>query len=442
MATAVMLVGLGFGDEGKGSITDYLCRTRPKPVVVRFSGGAQAAHNVMTDDGTHHCFHQFGSGTLAGARTHLGSSMLVNPITLAIEEARLRSIGIQDAWDRLTIDGTCLVTNPFHIAANRLREISRSGGRHGSCGLGINETWTDYLAANDEAIRAADITDPGVLRKKLLKSWERNLAKMLPIYAALDTTPAVQREWGLLSDRTQVDRIADAFLAVARHANIVDLDWFQTLVESDATLVFEGSQGVLLDEFSGFFPHVTRSRTTFDNALAMIYPSAMPVERLGVIRTYMTRHGAGPFPTEDPDQDFAEKHNRTDDPWQQRFRQGPLDMALVRYAIKACRGVDGIVLTHMDAPVTRYSPRYEDEWFLQDLPTNMAEQQNLGHYLTGNPGVVYEQGDTADVLDALEELAPVLITSSGPKPGSKHEPDEKRIGHVGGAGIHAGQGAA
>lgn len=413
-------------------------------MVVRFSGGAQAAHNVLTDDGVHHCFHQFGSGTLAGGRTYLGPNMLVNPISLAVEEAQLQAIGVKDAWQRLTIDEHALVTNPYQIAANRLREISRSGGRHGSCGLGINETVTDWHAlGNDDSIHAGDLGDPGLLRKKLTRSWEHNLMKMAPIYAALPMTPEVQREWAVLVNRILAEDIIDAFVAVARRATIVDCGWWhREMLTSDATLIFEGSQGVLLDEFSGFFPHVTRSRTTFDNALSMLYPTDVPVEKLGVIRTYMTRHGAGPFPTEDLEQDFAEKHNRTDDPWQQRFRQGPLDMALVRYAIRACRGVDGIVLTHMDAPVTRYSPRYEDEWFLQDLPTNMAEQQNLGHYLTGNPGIVYEQGDTADILDALEELAPVLITSSGPKPGSKHEPDEKRIGHVDSAGIHAGQGAA
>jgi adenylosuccinate synthase len=423
MSSAIILVGLGFGDEGKGTITDYLCRTRPGMMVARFCGGAQAAHNVVTDEGVHFCFHQFSSGTLAGAKTHLGPSMLVNPISLMLEEEQLRTRNIHDAWDKLTIDETCLITNPFHIAANRLREMARSGGRHGSCGLGINETVTDHLAIGDEhTIRAADLMDPGVLRKKLTVSWAHNLVKMTPIYAEMEPTYEVQRWWGVLNDRTQVDTIADVFLRVARLATIVDQNWWhRTVLPSDTDILFEGSQGVLLDEFKGFFPHVTRSRTTSANALSMLYPTGREVETWGVIRTYMTRHGAGPFPTEDPEQKFHEEHNRSGDPWQQTFRQGPFDLPLVRYAVKATGDVDKIVLTHMDAPVTRLCGAYKDAWFMNELPTNMTEQGDLAE-LVGRAEPIYEPADTADVLDALTDLAPVVITSSGPKPGSKHEP--------------------
>ena len=106
----VIVVDLGYGDAGKGSVVDWLCArpgrgsvsaTRPR-TVVRFNGGAQAAHNVITSDGRHHAFAQFGSGTFTpGVRTHLSRFVLVDPLALAAEAAHLASVGVGDALDRL-----------------------------------------------------------------------------------------------------------------------------------------------------------------------------------------------------------------------------------------------------------------------------------------------------------------------------------------------------
>src|SRR5579864_7866772 len=94
MSKVFLVQGLGYGDEGKGSIVDYLVRQEKAPLVVRFNGGAQAAHNVVTDDGRHHTFTQFGSGTFAGARTFLSRFMIVNPFTLLTEAKALEQKGV------------------------------------------------------------------------------------------------------------------------------------------------------------------------------------------------------------------------------------------------------------------------------------------------------------------------------------------------------------
>ena len=150
------MCGLGYGDDGKGAIVDWLCRDAgPGPHVVRFNGGAQAAHNVVTADGRHHTFAQFGSGSFArGARRSCRAFVLVDPLALAAEADTWPRPGVPDALDRLTVDRDALLTTPYH-AANRAREAARGTGRHGSCGMGIGETARYALAHPGDAPRVA-----------------------------------------------------------------------------------------------------------------------------------------------------------------------------------------------------------------------------------------------------------------------------------------------
>src|SRR5687768_225602 len=148
------VVGLGYGDEGKGTVVDYLTRKHTAHTVVRFNGGAQAAHNVVTPDGKHHTFAQFGSGTLAGARTHLSRFMLVNPLDLFNEARHLESLGIADPLQLVTISPDALVTTPLHVAANLIRELQN---QHGSCGKGIGETQRTADDLGDAALRVSDL---------------------------------------------------------------------------------------------------------------------------------------------------------------------------------------------------------------------------------------------------------------------------------------------
>ena len=156
---AFIVTGLGFGDCGKGTVTDALTRRFDARLVVRFNGGAQAGHNVVLPDGRHHTFAQFGAGTFVeGVRTHLASHVVVHPTALAVEADYLARGGVPDALSRLTADPRCLVTTPFHQAAGRLRE--RLSG-HGTCGVGVGETMRDALAHADDAIRLGALHGAG-----------------------------------------------------------------------------------------------------------------------------------------------------------------------------------------------------------------------------------------------------------------------------------------
>src|SRR5688572_10036886 len=130
-----LVVGLGFGDEGKGTIIDYLARRYRAHTVIRFNGGPQAAHHVVTADGRAHCFSQFGSATLIdGVCTYLSRFMLLDPLALINENYHLKQLGITDGLKRLTIDKDSLIVTPFHKLINRMQEIARGDKRHGSCG--------------------------------------------------------------------------------------------------------------------------------------------------------------------------------------------------------------------------------------------------------------------------------------------------------------------
>ena len=137
---AIVVGGLGYGDEAKGA-TVACPASGPADTAPggRWSGGAQAAHNVRHGP-RHHTFRQFGSASLLDVRTILRAPMLVNPLLLDAEADELAALGVHDPLGLIAADPACLVTTPIHAAMNQAREILRGAARHGSTGLGIGET--------------------------------------------------------------------------------------------------------------------------------------------------------------------------------------------------------------------------------------------------------------------------------------------------------------
>src|SRR5271157_3655365 len=124
MKTAYVIAGLAYGVEGKGATVDYLVRKYQASLVVRYNGGCQAAHNVVTSDDKYHTFAQFGSGTLvgAGAHTHLSRHVIIDPISMMREAEHLTQLGVQNIWGRISVEEDALIVTPFQAAANRLIE--------------------------------------------------------------------------------------------------------------------------------------------------------------------------------------------------------------------------------------------------------------------------------------------------------------------------------
>ena len=332
---AFVLVDLGFGDAGKGLMTDFLVRESGATCVVRYNGGAQAGHNVVTSDGRHHTFAQFGAGTFVpGVRTFLSRNVVVHPTALLREEAHLRSVGVHDAFERLRISASALIITPYHQALNRLRELARGDARHGSCGVGVGEAVAHSLARSDDAIRMSELANRTLLRRKLQRireyAWSEVADPGAPAEAAIFHRPDAIEQWV-----EQVQRVAPL---------VGDDDsWLGPAV------VFEGAQGVLLDERYGFPPYTTWGRCTAAPALELIDEVAprADVTTIGVLRTHAVRHGAGPLPTEADLVDAPSEHNAFNT-WQGAVRRGWFDGVLARAAAVADGGVDALAITHLD----------------------------------------------------------------------------------------------
>jgi adenylosuccinate synthase len=441
----VIVVDLGYGDAGKGTVVDWLCSPRggtPVHTVVRFNGGAQAGHNVVTADGRHHTFAQFGSGTFhPGVRTHLSRFMLVDPLALAAEASHLAALGVPDALARLTVDRDALLTTPYHRAANQARELARGSGRHGSCGMGIGETARYALCYPDEAPRAGDGTAPRILARKLalLRDWLAAELGELGVLAGAEVpasgVPA--RPGGPAGAVPGVEDLGAAYQAFAAAVPLTGSGYLAGVLRQ-GRVVLEGAQGVLLDEWRGFHPYTTWSTTTFGNAETLLAEAGQTAVRLGVVRSYLTRHGPGPFVTEDPTLELPEPHNRRGR-WQGVFRTGHFDAVALRYAVEVAGGVDALALTHLDTvtgqpvrlchrylvdgqPVARLVPGPERDLAYQERLTEMLlgarpeytepgqDWAGLAGQLLGAPVALLSRGPTAADKD---QVAPLLDTSTG-----------------------------
>ena len=132
------VIGANWGDEGKGLITDYLCRQVENPLVIRYNGGAQAGHTVVTPEGNKHIFSHFGSGTFTGAPTFLSKYFIVNPILFRKEYNSIEENITKNPI--VVVSPDCIITTPFDMMINQAIEEKRNKNRHGSCGYGIFET--------------------------------------------------------------------------------------------------------------------------------------------------------------------------------------------------------------------------------------------------------------------------------------------------------------
>lgn len=323
--SAKVVIGANFGDEGKGLFTDYFASQADEPAtVVRFNGGAQAGHTVELADGTRHIFSHFGSGTFAGAKTWLSRFFVANPLMFMREWAELIEKG---AIPRVAIDAAAPVTTPFDMMINQIVEDARGNHRHGSCGVGFGET----LARQEESLcplTVDDLRSPD-LREKLLHiraQWVPVRLQQLGVYTLASA-------W---QSRLESDDLIDAYIHNAEQmldrVTIADSDYLRRC----SSIIFEGAQGLLLDQNHKWFPHVTRSNTGLQNVVQLAEQAGL--EKLDVLyatRAYLTRHGAGPLPFEIREKPYPRIFDATNKPhpYQGNLRFAPLNFDLLQQSI-------------------------------------------------------------------------------------------------------------
>ena len=420
---AFVVVDLGFGDSGKGLLTDFLVRRTGAKLVVRYNGGAQAGHNVVTDDGRHHTFAQFGAGTFVpSVRTFLSHEVVVHPTGLLAEAAALEQKGVADALSRIAVSERARIITPYHQATNRLRELERGESRHGSCGVGVGETVCDAAEWPDDAVYAADLRDVTRLRHKLARIRARKHAEMSALWGGAPAAAQVERELQIFVR----DEIANLWIERARTLatlGIIAPDaTLSRWAEASDSIVCEGAQGVLLDEAYGFHPHTTWSRCTAEPAIELLDGSHAEIIRVGVLRSHAMRHGAGPLPTETEElRAHVLDHNREND-WQGPVRYGWFDAVLVRYALAVIRNVDLLAITHLDLlrelRTWKWCAAYRDGPTQLPIPTGLNDQMRCTQTLErAIPNLEECAPDEALVVDRIEQLlgAHVAILSRGPQ---------------------------
>lgn len=391
---AKIVVGLGFGDEGKGSIVDFL-----KPdIVVKYSGGCQAQHNVQTPEGAKFCFSQLGAGTLAGAKTFIGEEFIVDPPALNKEYSLLRdTYGIRA---HVTADPNCLVVTSLHRFVNREQETRN---KHGSTGRGIGSCRSDSIKCPNGAIRVRDLNDDETLFSKL---------KRYNVYYLNDS-------YSLDDLKNEMHRLHES----NHHLTMQPWGEFASRL-TDCNLVFEGSQGVLLDQKYGFHPHTTWSNVMPYVALDMCKEAGISdVETLGITRCYHTRHGNGPFPTVEFD---FEDINNPKSRWAGSMRFGELNLSLLRYAVECCKvsgcAIDGLVVNGLDQMEMYPSVALKDDYLISAARPDitLAEMSIIARLFNNEHRFeTHIDGNVNNFLRRLQDVCPISIIGTGPSRNNK-----------------------
>ncbi len=422
---------LGYGDAGKGTMVDTLIHQHDIDLVVRYSGGAQAAHNVVTPDGRHHTFAQFGSGSFRpGAKTYLGPKMLVHPGFLLAEATALESKGVTTPLSLLFIDKRAPIITPYHQLVNQLKELARGAERHGSTGIGIGETRADRENELVDHLTIGDLMTPVKAREKLAAIREEKKRAMLPLLAAHAANEAIITTWHQFDSAELFAISIESYETVRKLVTITDSTILDAHLKAGRKVIFEAAQGTLLDEDYGFFPYVTRGKVRDVHAHELLrevgYTDRPYV--LGITRAYAARHGPGPFPTENAwlRSHIREVHNEHG-VWQGAFRMCHFDPIATRYAIAANTHVDGVAVTALDQlahlPHFFAATAYIDSEGrkITDLPLpeagNLRELAARSEWLMQGVSAVYTKRSMEPVA-LLQEMSewlhrPIVATSRG-----------------------------
>jgi adenylosuccinate synthase len=354
---AHIVVGLGFGDEGKGVTTSSLVASLDKPIVVRFNGGHQAGHTVI-HNGIRHVFSNFGSGTLQGVPTIWSKYCTFDPVGVYNEYKALKALGVTP---KLYVDPDCPVVTAYDKHANVEDPFNL---KHGTCGVGFGKTLQRH--ENFYKIHVRDLFYPWIFEEKLIQT---------------------HRYYGSAEGEFMIGTMYAAKKVVQE--GMFELINYDLLEEGNyENIIFEGAQGILLDQDYGFFPHVTRSNTTGKNALQFIQDEFgyLYITTYYVTRAYQTRHGNGPMSNQNIPLTLKNNEKETNvEGVQGKFRTAPLDLDVLRYSLSCNKQFEGssskLIITCLDQ-IDGDIPITEREYYSHTLPDKLATMLGFEDILT------------------------------------------------------------
>ncbi|MEZ5321473.1 MAG: adenylosuccinate synthase [Microthrixaceae bacterium] len=332
--TATIVVGTQWGDEGKGKFTDLIAKEMS--VVVRYQGGHNAGHTLVVD-GESFALQLVPSGVLYDHITPvIGNGVVVDPVVLLAEVESLESKGVD--CSRLKVSGNAHVIFPYHQELDRLIERHLGKNKLGTTKRGIGPTYADK--ASRVGIRIQDLLDEKILRQKLdAVVAEKNLV-LAKVYNRLGFDPDE------LADHYLTDVVPRVRPYIADTVSLV-----HDALESDRHVLFEGAQATFLDIDHGTYPYVTSSNPVAGGACVGAGVGPRYIDRVvGIAKAYVTRVGAGPFPTELSDEAgdrLCEIGHEYGTNTGRRRRCGWFDVPMMRQAVRL-NSLSEIALTKLD----------------------------------------------------------------------------------------------
>ena len=322
-----LLLGLQWGDEGKGKIVDVL--TKNYDIIARFQGGPNAGH-TLEFDGIKHVLHTIPSGIFhENSMNLIGNGVVIDPVIFQKEIENLKPFNI-DFKSKLCISRKAHLILPTHRLVDAASELSKGKSKIGSTLKGIGPTYMDKTGRN--GIRVGDTEQEGWLDKyrKLANKHEQIIKNL-----------NVDLQYKL------VELESDFFKAIEKLKNIPFIDsenYIFNELDNNKSILAEGAQGSLLDIDFGTYPFVTSSNTTAAGACTGLgIPPNKIKDVFGIFKAYTTRVGSGPFPTELFDEDgekMAKVGNEFGATTGRPRRCGWLDLVALKYAVK----INGVAL--------------------------------------------------------------------------------------------------
>lgn len=371
MGKVDVLLGLQWGDEGKGKLVDFI--TPDYDIVARFQGGANAGHTIIIE-GEKYVLHLIPSGIFRdNCQNLIGNGVVIDPISLKLEIKNLEYSGIK-VKDKLYISKRAHLILPTHRLLDKASEISKGVSKIGSTLKGIGPTYMDKTGRN--GIRVGDIDES--ITDKVYNLTKKHREVLSNLNFELDEKELEEdfRKWW-------------SSVYYLKDFNIVDSEYFlNNSLSNGKSILAEGAQGSLLDVDFGSYPFVTSSNTTISGVISGLGISPQKINNVtGIFKAYTTRVGSGPFPTELNDEVgdlIRKKGNEFGSTTGRPRRCGWLDLPSLKYSImlngvtelnimkidvlsnldkiKICIGyqIDGQMVNYVPFNIERCNPIYKE----------------------------------------------------------------------------------